>query len=227
MFNYEPEALIPGYKVFVEHFADGCDFLRRLNELAPSQVILMEPLLHLMRALEVYSAEQKLVAKAGLDEVMIIRYSDSTELYQHMTTIEREKRAFQELLQVQSKISVELPNYTLEPEVQETGRNMKVPREMKKDIIVVDTREFSCLTPIFLAEKGFWLVPMMLTVGDYIISDQICVERKAIYTGDLFSSFTSGRLLQQCENMERYYDKPILLIEFDESIPFRLLDQFQ
>lgn len=41
----------------------------------------------------------------------------------------------------------------------------------KKDIIVVDTREFSSLTPIFLAEKGFWIVPMQLTVGDYIISD--------------------------------------------------------
>ena len=27
-----------------------------------------------------------------------------------------------------------------------------------KDIIVVDTREFSCTTPIFLAEKNFWLV---------------------------------------------------------------------
>ena len=91
-----------------------------------------------------------------------------------------------------------------------------------RDIIVVDTREFSCLTPIFLAEKGFWLVPMQLTIGDYVLSDQICVERKAIYTGDLFSSFVSGRLLQQIENMERYYEKPILLIEFDETVPFKL-----
>ena len=66
---------------------------------------------------------------------------------------------------------------------------------------------------------------MQLTVGDYIISDQICVERKAVYTGDLFSSFISGRLLQQIENMERYYDIPILLIEFDDSIPFKLSDQ--
>ena len=26
--------------------------------------------------------------------------------------------------------------------------------------------------------------------------------------------------------MERYYEKPILLIEFDDSIPFRLQDQY-
>ena len=26
--------------------------------------------------------------------------------------------------------------------------------------------------------------------------------------------------------MERYYEKPILLIEFDETVPFRLQDQY-
>ena len=82
----------------------------------------------------------------------------------------------------------------------------------------MDTREFSCTTPIFLHEKGFWLVPMVITVGDYIVSDQICVERKSVATGDLFSSFASGRLLQQVTNMERFFERPILLIEFDDSI---------
>lgn len=68
------------------------------------------------------------------------------------------------------------------------GRNGQVPLKVEetKDVIVVDTREFSCLTPIYLAERGFWLIPMQLTVGDYVLSDQICVERKAVYTNDLF-----------------------------------------
>lgn len=73
------------------------------------------------------------------------------------------------------------------------GLNMTETED--RDILVVDTREFSCTTPIFLHEQGFWLVPMMLTVGDYILSDQICVERKAVNTNDLFESFKSGRLL--------------------------------
>ena len=30
---------------------------------------------------------------------------------------------------------------------------------------------------------------MTLTVGDYILSDQICVERKSVITGDLWESF--------------------------------------
>ena len=96
----------------------------------------------------------------------------------------------------------------------------------QRDIVVVDTREFSCTTPIFLHEQNFWIVPMVLTVGDYILSDQICIERKAVATHDLFESFKSGRLLQQVTNMERYFDKPILLIEFDESIDFKLQDPY-
>ena len=64
-----------------------------------------------------------------------------------------------------------------------------------KDIIVVDTREFSSTTPIYLADKNFWIVPMVLTVGDYILTDKICVERKSAATGDLIESFKSGRLL--------------------------------
>lgn len=65
---------------------------------------------------------------------------------------------------------------------------------------------------------------MQLTVGDYILSDEICIERKSVLTGDLFESFKSGRLLQQVSNMNQFYKKPVLLIEFDESIPFKLQD---
>lgn len=99
--------------------------------------------------------------------------------------------------------------------------------ELERDIIAVDSREFSCTTPIYLHEKGFWLIPLVLTVGDYVLSDEICVERKSVNTGDLFESFKSGRLLQQITNMTRYYKKPVLLIEFDDSIPFRLTDPSQ
>jgi ERCC4-type nuclease len=61
----------------------------------------------------------------------------------------------------------------LENKLVNEGRNGRIPAQMEeiRDIIVVDTREFSCLTPIFLAEKGFWLVPMQLTIGDYVLSD--------------------------------------------------------
>ena len=58
----------------------------------------------------------------------------------------------------------------------------------------------------------------MLTIGDYIVTPKVCVERKAI--PDLISSFKSGRLYTQCEHMFRHYELPTLLIEFDGSKSF-------
>lgn len=71
---------------------------------------------------------------------------------------------------------------------------MDYKTDVKKSVIVVDSREYSCLTPLYLRKKGFWIVPSQLYIGDYVLSDEICVERKSIATGDLFDSFKSGRL---------------------------------
>jgi DNA excision repair protein ERCC-4 len=59
-----------------------------------------------------------------------------------------------------------------------------------------------------------------LTVGDYILSPDICVERKSVK--DLISSFKDGRLYNQCEAMLLYYKSPMILIEFDQNKSFNL-----
>lgn len=88
---------MPGMNVRVVHFSDGCQFLTSLTDLQPSHVVLLEPHLHLMRSLEVHSAERQ---HSNSMEVLLIRYQESTELYQHMSTIENEKRSFQELISI-------------------------------------------------------------------------------------------------------------------------------
>lgn len=60
----------------------------------------------------------------------------------------------------------------------------------------------------------------MLQIGDYILSPDMCVERKSI--NDLIGSLNSGRLYQQAVAMTRHYAKPMLLIEFDQNKPFDL-----
>ena len=57
-------------------------------------------------------------------------------------------------------------------------------------------------------------------VGDYILSPEMCVERKSI--SDLKGSFISGRLYHQAEVMSRNYKTPILLIEFERDKAFAL-----
>ncbi|KAG1666398.1 hypothetical protein FOA52_006507 [Chlamydomonas sp. UWO 241] len=74
--------------------------------------------------------------------------------------------------------------------------------------------------PGVLHGRGYELAPVTLEVGDYILSPEMCVERKAI--PDLHSSIASGRLYSQAESMSKHYKTPILLIEFDPDCAFTL-----
>lgn len=69
--------------------------------------------------------------------------------------------------------------------------------------------------------QGMKILPVTLEVGDYVLSPDICVERKSV--SDLFSSFASGRLYNQAETMIRHYKLPVLLIEFSPDKSFSLL----
>ena len=58
--------------------------------------------------------------------------------------------------------------------------------------VVVDMREFRSSLPSLLHAAEILVVPATLTVGDYVLTPDICIERKSI--PDLISSFNSGRL---------------------------------
>ena len=64
------------------------------------------------------------------------------------------------------------------------------------------------------------MIILLDQVGDYILTPDICVERKSV--SDLIGSLNNGRLYNQCVAMCRYYKRPVLLIEFDKDKPFTL-----
>lgn len=84
--------------------------------------------------------------------------------------------------------------------------------------VVVDVREFRSALPSLLHGNNMIVIPCQLTVGDYILTPDICVERKSIR--DLISSLKNGRLYNQAETMMQYYKSPLLLIEFDQNKSF-------
>lgn len=86
--------------------------------------------------------------------------------------------------------------------------------------VVVDVREFRSSLPSLLHGRSMVVVPCMLTVGDYVLSPHICIERKSVR--DLISSFKNGRLFNQAEMMLQHYKYPMLLIEFDQNKSFTL-----
>lgn len=84
--------------------------------------------------------------------------------------------------------------------------------------VVVDVREFRSPLASLLHGHSMVLVPCQLTVGDYILTPDICVERKSVR--DLISSLRNGRLYNQAETMLQHYKIPVLLIEFDQNKSF-------
>jgi len=84
--------------------------------------------------------------------------------------------------------------------------------------VVVDVREFRSALPSLLHGNSMIIVPCQLTVGDYVLTPDICVERKSVR--DLITSLRNGRLYNQAETMLQHYKNPLLLIEFDENKSF-------
>lgn len=85
--------------------------------------------------------------------------------------------------------------------------------------LIVDQRERNSELISSLESRGFSIDTQTIPVGDYVLSDRICVERKTI--SDFESSIMSGRLFDQLERMKGTYQLPILLLEGDRG-EFRL-----
>jgi ERCC4-type nuclease len=55
---------------------------------------------------------------------------------------------------------------------------------------------------------------MFLKNGDYILSDEIAVEKKSVNTRDLQNSLKSNRLDEQLRRLNSQFKQYYLLIEF-------------
>ena len=81
--------------------------------------------------------------------------------------------------------------------------------------VIVDNRERNLGILERLSEAGMSLDFAQLPVGDYIVSDRICVERKTVE--DFENSIIDNRLFDQMERLKASFEKPILIIEGEES----------
>ncbi len=89
--------------------------------------------------------------------------------------------------------------------------------KIEKPVVIVDAREDSLLKDKL---KGFGVkvVEKNLDVGDIIVSERVCFERKSFR--DFVRSIIDKRLFEQVSKMEKSFEKPVLVIEgfdFEES----------
>lgn len=214
-----------------------------LQDIRPKYVILYDTEVAFIRALEIYAA---LSAKKNGDDpirVFFLMFEASAEEKNFKKALEREQNAFERLIHHKKTMPPPALQTLETQEMQQalhqgsgvagtyaggslplafdtrSGRGKANTSKERRDI-AVDVREFRSALPSILHQGGMRLAPVTLIVGDFVLSNVHCVERKSI--SDLFGSFASGRLYTQAEAMSKYYKCPCLLIEFDPNKAFCL-----
>ena len=86
---------------------------------------------------------------------------------------------------------------------------------MSKVLIFVDTRENSGIIEYF-GQYECDIQNKMLVFGDFVVSDRVIIEKKTVQ--DFIKSITDKRLFQQLKDMKDNFEKPILIIEGEESL---------
>ncbi len=81
--------------------------------------------------------------------------------------------------------------------------------------IIVDNRERNFELLEHLATYNIKLSFKQLPVGDYIISDRMCVERKTV--SDFENSILDSRIFDQAQRLGASFEKPVLILEGDVS----------
>ncbi|UCG95119.1 MAG: DEAD/DEAH box helicase, partial [archaeon] len=78
-------------------------------------------------------------------------------------------------------------------------------------IIMADNREFASKVVKELARLDCIVKPKQLEVGDYILSDRVCAERKT--AADFLGSVFDQRIFRQLKDLKESFEKPVLIIE--------------
>nr|CAD7202391.1 unnamed protein product [Timema douglasi] len=234
-------------------YGDPLALSRTLREVRPRFVLMYDADMAAVRRLEVgtrrnllfYTMKRQLNSSVYQSEhsefqfqVFFLMYGGSVEEQAYLTSLRREKEAFDYLIKQKASMVVPEDQDGLSEDCSELSRDASKPdmaagsntrkgghpARPQTTTVIVDMREFRSELPALIHKRGIEIEPVTLQVGDYILTPEICVERKSV--SDLIGSLNSGRLYNQALAMTRYYAKPMLLIEFDQNKPFALQGRF-
>lgn len=214
-------------------------FESELREYRPKYFIMYDLDSQVIRQIEIYQA---LVCHPKRCKVYTVQYDNSCDMQQYLTSLRREKEAFENL--IKEKATMVIPagrngkidghpdlqrgivnaNETTDPTNTRHAGGQLDRNNITKRKILVDMREFRCELPAIIHKRGIEIEPIQLEIGDYILSSDTCVERKSV--SDLIQSLQSGRLFNQAAMMIRHFKRAILLIEFDETKSFHFKGRY-
>ncbi|XP_023330558.1 DNA repair endonuclease XPF isoform X2 [Eurytemora carolleeae] len=209
-----------------------------LEETSPRFIILYDADVSFVRQIECFQANNPNLKI----RVYFLMYKGSVEEQAYLTVLRREKEAFEKLISEKSGMVIPEDREGRTVDNETLSRNSKKASDILMESqnsrsrkggainqivsakVIVDMREFRSELPSLLHKRGIDIDPVTLEVGDYILTPEICVERKSI--SDLIGSLGCGRLYNQATAMTRFYNSPMLLIEFDDKKPFSLQGKY-
>ncbi|MBN2127073.1 MAG: DEAD/DEAH box helicase family protein [Candidatus Diapherotrites archaeon] len=134
--------------------------------------------------------------------IILIAKNTRDEAY-YWSSIAKEKRMHSTLREIKNKKENVLPKQTT---------LTKYTEEIKNKIeIYVDARERNSKVSELLEEMGCLIKVKQMEIGDYILSDDVVVERKTVE--DFLTSLLDGRLFSQAIKMNENYSMPLYLVE--------------
>jgi ERCC4-related helicase len=161
--------------------------------------------------------------KIGKVIVLIARGTKDEAYYWLSRSKEREMRkriSEMRMIEIETEEAVtkteaavtETGNKTENKEDEDQSRITDFEDELKLTIFV-DPRETRAGIARFLEKAGVDLKLQNLEIGDYIVSDKVCIERKTVT--DFLDSLINKRrnLFEQINRMKNEYEKPLLVIE--------------
>ena len=238
--------ILPAMHVSLFSYAEAAKRFSILEDLDPTFVVVVDPEVSFIRELEVFHAERCLRARmrAGGDDciapamrVYFLMYERSIEERRYTATLNKERTAFAKLIEDKAhliftsaeSLSAAATEKSRKRDGAKAGLTLSMDTRTRKrpkpaaagpPRVVIDMREFRANLPSLLHLRGLETVPRTLEVGDFVLTPQLCIERKSL--SDLFGSFGSGRLFKQAESMARHYQLPTLLVEFAQGQAFAL-----
>ena len=92
----------------------------------------------------------------------------------------------------------------------------------RNGMIIADARERASGIPDLLRRMGVDVKIKQLRSGDYLIGQNVAVERKTIV--DMLASIDDGRLLSQCKRLKSCFNAVIIILEGVDNDLQRLAD---
>jgi DNA excision repair protein ERCC-4 len=195
-------------------------------------IIIYDICLSAVRTIELFLAESS--KDRVLPDIYHIVYADSFEEQKYLREIREEKIAFERL--IAKKSTIVFPDILLQKKEEEKNEASK--KDLESELMgnlderglktgsaapkqaIVDMRELKSHLPFILHRNGFVIDPQTITVGDYILSNMIAIERKSV--ADFVQSLENGRLADQAGALTATFQRAALLIEFERGRPFQL-----